>query len=128
LSLAQVAPTQRTPAPAQRNTGVVLRPGAIEAPRQPRGNSESAVVRGPRPELVPAAGATGPLTVRIGDMAVVRGQEQNQVQGIGLVAGLAGTGDSTIASRQAILNLLKTQNIVLDLQSVSSSNAAVVLV
>src|SRR5262245_63841673 len=61
-------------------------------------------------------------------MAVVRGQEENQVQGLGLVTGLAGTGDSTIAARQAILNLLKTQNVVLDLQSVASANAAVVLV
>ncbi len=32
-----------------------------------------------------------------GDLVAVRGQEQNQVQGIGLVTGLSGTGDSTIA-------------------------------
>lgn len=114
--------------PARGAPGVLLRPGAVEAPRQPRGSSDASVLRGPRAELVPGAGASGALTVRIGDMAAVRGQEENQVQGIGLVTGLAGTGDSTIAARQAIINLLQTQNIVLDLQSVSSSNAAVVLV
>jgi flagellar P-ring protein precursor FlgI len=121
LSLAQAAHPRR-------DTREVLLPGAIEAPRQPRGASDSTVLRGPRPELTPGAGASGALTVRISDMAAVRGQEENQVQGIGLVTGLSGTGDSTIAARQAILNLLQTQNIVLDLQSVSSANAAVVLV
>jgi flagellar P-ring protein precursor FlgI len=105
-----------------------LRAGAVEAPRQPEGASQSTVLRAPRAELTPGAGAAGAIQVRIGDLAVVRGQEENQVQGIGLVTGLSGTGDSTIAARQAILSLLKTQGIVLDLQSVSSSNAAVVLV
>lgn len=109
-------------------TDVILHGGAIEAPRQPRGSSDSSVVRGPRLENVPGTGTAGGVTVRVGDLVAVRGQEQNQVQGIGLVTGLSGTGDSTIAARQAIVNLLKTQNIVLDLQSVASANAAVVLV
>lgn len=129
LALQQTKPA---PGPAPRAPDVSLWSGAVEAPRQPEGTSQSTVLRGPRydtsPLAGPAAGTSGPLTVRIGDMAVVRGQEENQVQGIGLVTGLSGTGDSTIAARQAILNLLKTQNIVLDLQSVSSANAAVVLV
>jgi flagellar P-ring protein precursor FlgI len=117
------------PAPdAQHTTDVRLHAGAVEAPRQPEGASQSLVVRGPRADITPGMGAPGGITVRIGDMAAVRGQEENQVQGIGLVMGLAGTGDSTIAARQAVINLLKTQNIVLDLQSVSSANVAVVLV
>ena len=124
LSLARAAQE----APPAKDPGVVVWPGAVEAPRQPLGGSDAAVLRSPRPTLALAEGSSGTLTVRIGDMAVVRGQEENQVQGIGLVTGLSGTGDSTIAARQAILNLLKTQNIVLDLQSVSSANAAVVLV
>ena len=122
--LQQAAPGRRQP----QETGLELVPSAIEAPRQPSGSSDSNVIRAPRPELAPAPTTAGVLTVRIGDMAVVRGQEENQVQGIGLVTGLSGTGDSTIAARQAILNLLQTQNVVLDLQSVSSANAAVVLV
>lgn len=127
LTLAQAAHAAQE-APAAKDPGVVVWPGAVEAPRQPLYGSDAAVTRALRPDLVPAEGTSAVLTVRIGDMAVVRGQEENQVQGIGLVTGLSGTGDSTIAARQAILNLLQTQNVVLDLQSVSSANAAVVLV
>lgn len=113
---------------ANRRDVPLLPYGAVEAPRQPEGASTSTVLRGPRFETTPASGSAVGVTVRIGDMAVVRGQEENQVQGIGLVTGLSGTGDSTIAARQAVINLLKTQNIVLDLQAVSSANCAVVLV
>jgi flagellar P-ring protein precursor FlgI len=127
--LAQAAPRPEPRVPERRDDpGLVLYPSGIEAPRQPAGASDASVARGARPELVPAPGASHGVTVRIGDLVAVRGQEENQIQGIGLVTGLAGTGDSTIAARQAIINLLKTQNIVLDLQAVSSSNAAVVLV
>ncbi len=112
----------------QRRTDVALYPQGVEAPRQPEGTSAATVLRGPRLESAPATGATGRVLVRVGDLVAVRGQEQNVVQGIGLVTGLAGTGDSTIAARQAILNLLKTQNVVQNLQAVSSANAAVVLV
>jgi len=113
---------------APRAERLLLAPAAVEAPRQPVGASSSTVLRGPRFDVSPAPGTPGHVTVRVGDLVAVRGQEENQLQGIGLVMGLAGTGDSTIAARQAILNLLKTQNIVLDLQSVASANAAVVLV
>ena len=102
--------------------------GAVEAPDQPAGRSTSTVLRMPRIEPVPAPGSTGSILVRIGDLVAVRGQEENVVQGLGLVTGLAGTGDSGTAARQAILNLLKTQNIVLDAAAVSSANVAVVLV
>jgi flagellar P-ring protein precursor FlgI len=117
------------PQDAMRRDGTVfLTPDGVEAPRQPSGTSDATVVRGPRFDVGPGAGTSGAVTVRIGDLVAVRGQEENQVQGIGLVMGLSGTGDSTIAARQAILNLLQTQGIVLDLQSVASANAAVVLV
>jgi flagellar P-ring protein precursor FlgI len=107
---------------------VSVRAGSIEAPRQPEGVSTSTVLRGPRYDIAPGAGTAGRVTVRIGDLVAVRGQEENQIQGLGLVTGLAGTGDATTAARQAIINLLKTQNIVLDLQAVTSANTAVVLV
>ncbi len=128
--LPQAAPVRPEPLPVPRpgDAGVALYPSAVEAPRQPQGASNATVLRGPRFEPTPTPGTSHAVTVRIADLVAVRGQEQNQVQGIGLVTGLSGTGDSTIAARQAIINLLKTQNIVLDLQAVSSSNAAVVLV
>ena len=125
-TLLVVLALQKQQPPRQPDLALVA--GAVEAPRQPIGSSDSTVLRGPRFEVTPGVGTNRAVTVRIGDLVAVRGQEENQVQGIGLVTGLSGTGDSTIAARQAILNLLKTQNIVLDLQSVSSSNAAVVLV
>jgi flagellar P-ring protein precursor FlgI len=113
------------PAPVQDSS---VWTGAVEAPSQPAGQSESAVVRAPRVEPEPAPGHAGTILVRIGDLADVRGQEQNVVQGIGLVTGLAGTGDTASAARQAILNLLRTQNINLSLQNVNSANVAIVLV
>ena len=128
--LAQQALPVPTPPPQQapRFDEVGIYTQGVEAPAQPQGVSGSSVLRPPRIEPVAGVGALGEVLVRIGDLVAVRGQEENAVQGIGLVTGLSGTGDSTIAARQAILNLLQTQNIVLDLQAVSSSNAAVVLV
>jgi flagellar P-ring protein precursor FlgI len=117
------------PAPVRpQDPEVILFPSGVEAPRQPQGASDSTVLRGPRFQHAPGAGTAGSVQVRIADLVEVRGQEQNVVQGLGLVIGLSGTGDATIAARQAILNMLKTQNIILDLQAVSSANAAVVLV
>lgn len=124
LCLSLLQTTQKPERPAD----VALYTGAVEAPSQPKGASSSTVTRGPRPDISPAAGTSGRVTVRVGDLVAVRGQEENQIQGIGLVTGLAGTGDATTAARQAIINLLKTQNIVLDLQAVASANTAVVLV
>ncbi len=129
VSLQQAAgPAPAPPPETRRADEVVLYPQGVEAPRQPQGASDATVVRGPRFASEPAGGHPGEILVRIGDLVAVRGQEENAVQGLGLVTGLSGTGDSTIAARQALLNLLKTQNIVLDLQAVSSANAAVVLV
>ncbi len=122
LSLLQT--TQRPERPAE----VGLYAGAVEAPVQPQGISTSSVTRGPRLDIAPGAGTSGRVTVRVGDLVAVRGQEENQIQGLGLVTGLAGTGDATTAARQASINLLTTQNIVLDLQAVASANTAVVLV
>ena len=58
----------------------------------------------------------------------MRGQEDNVVIGVGLVVGLGGTGDSSEAAKILQQNVLRTQNLNLDLQSLSSKNMAVVLV
>lgn len=99
-----------------------------EAPDQPTGESSSTVARGPRPERIPGRGAAGDVLVRVRDLVAVRGQEENVIQGIGLVTGLSGTGDSGNAARQAIRNLLLTQNITLELGDINSKNVAVVWV
>jgi len=120
------------PSPAPRSPadpGLVFpQPDAVQAPAQPSGSSSSLVVRGPRFPIAPAAGASGSVLVRIKDMVALRGQEDNVVQGIGLVTGLAGTGDSTNDARRRLLSLLQTQNINVTFQDVNSANVAVVWV
>lgn len=128
LAILLLSLLQTTQKPARPAPELGLYAGAVEAPAQPQGVSTSSVTRGPRLDVAPGAGTTGRITVRVGDLVAVRGQEENQIQGLGLVTGLSGTGDATTAARQAIINLLKTQNIVLDLQAVASANTAVVLV
>lgn len=110
------------------STTPVLYPAGVDAPDQPSGTSSSVVTRSRRFLPAPAAGATGQISVRIADLVAVRGQEQNVIQGIGIVTGLSGTGDTGDAARQALQNLLLTQNITLDLGAINSKNVAVVWV
>lgn len=124
LLAAPQGPTLLEPAP------VVVGPalGGVEAPSQPTGVGAAAVVRGFRPEPTRPTGSTGAISVRIRDLVGVRGQEDNVVTGIGLVAGLSGTGDTTVAARQNILNFLLTQNVNLPLGDITSKNVALVTV
>ncbi len=125
LSLLQTTPTDNT----RPNTATLLDLRAkdgIEAPEQPTKLSTSSVSRTPRfaPNGSVARGVR--LSSPIQSLVAVRGQEDNTVMGIGLVTGLAGTGDSIQAARQLLSNLLLTRNIKLDLQSLSSKNIAIV--
>ncbi len=114
------------PLSQQATTPLIYPTGGTEAPTQPTGTSSATVRTGERITPVPGRGTDGQILVRVRDLVEVRGQEFNVVQGIGLVTGLAGSGDSGNAARQAIQNLLLTQNINLDLGDISSSNVAVV--
>jgi flagellar P-ring protein precursor FlgI len=100
----------------------------IQAPEQPELESSANVVRGPRIDPALARGSDGRTRVRVRDLATVRGQESNQVYGIGLVTGLSGTGDSGNAARIKLSNLLKITNINLDPAQLASNNIAVVWV
>lgn len=102
-----------------------LRPAAVEAPDQPGGRSSSNVRHTTRP-VGEARRTLSPSLSPVGSLMAVRGQESNHVMGIGIVTGLAGTGDSNEAARQLLRNLLLTRNINLDLQTLSSKNIAVV--
>jgi len=68
--------------------------------------------------------------VRIKDVASVQGVRDNQLQGVGLVVGLAGTGDSTTIdfTRQAVVSYLRRQNIAVDISGAETDNSALVLV
>jgi flagellar P-ring protein precursor FlgI len=101
--------------------------GGVQAPTQPQQQSSSTVrVLPGRPGVV--TGHPGALRVHVRDLMAVRGQEDNVIQGVGLVTGLMGTGDTGTAAKQAIVNLMLTQGIKLSLQAADSANIAVVWV
>ena len=84
---------------------VLLPTGGIEAPTQPTGQSSSSVRKTARPAPGVAAGARGKILVRVQDLVEVRGQEDNVINGVGLVTGLAGTGDSGEAAWRCAVQL-----------------------
>jgi len=117
------------PAPDAGAPGAIdLLTGGIQAPSQPAGRSSSTVARTPRFAPVATRPAAPGMRAPVGSLVAVRGQEENHLMGIGVVTGLAGTGDSGDAARQLLQNLLLTRNINLDLKSLSSKNIAVVRV
>ena len=127
-TLPQQADARPVPVPAADVPPLLLDAQGIQAPAQPGGASSSAVVRGPRHEGQAAPGAGGAVRVRVQDMVAVRGQERNVVQGIGLVTGLAGTGDAANAAKRNLISMLQTQNVNVSIGDISSKNVAVVWV
>jgi flagellar P-ring protein precursor FlgI len=65
---------------------------------------------------------------RIKDIVDIHGVRSNPIQGVGLVIGLSGTGDSTILSRQMLTSILRDSGIVLTPSDLSGGNIAVVMV
>ena len=65
---------------------------------------------------------------RIKDIADIQGVRDNPLNGIGLVTGLAGTGDSSLLARQMLTNILRDSGLVLEPSDLSGNNNAVVLV
>lgn len=102
--------------------------GTAEAPAQPTGRSGAEYLRGPRNVPQAAAVAEQPVRTPVGSLVEVRGQEDNQLIGIGLVSGLSGTGDSTNMVRQVLQNLLLASNIKIDPQQLTAKNVALVRV
>jgi flagellar P-ring protein precursor FlgI len=65
---------------------------------------------------------------RIKDIVDIQGIRGNPLTGIGLVIGLAGTGDSTLPSRQMLTSIFRKSGIVLSPDDFSGGNIAVVMV
>ena len=65
---------------------------------------------------------------RIKDIVDIQGIRGNPLNGIGLVTGLAGTGDTTILSRQMLTNILRDSGLVLTPADLTGGNLAVVVV
>ncbi len=64
--------------------------------------------------------------VRIKDIVDIEGARTNQLTGIGLVMGLAGTGDKSPMATQMMRNMLSNFGITADDKAVKSKNVAVV--
>ena len=65
---------------------------------------------------------------RIKDIVDIQGLRGNPLTGVGLVIGLAGTGDTTVLSRQMLTNILRDSGLVLNPTDLTGGNIAVVLV
>jgi flagellar P-ring protein precursor FlgI len=65
---------------------------------------------------------------RIKDIVDIQGLRSNSLTGVGLVIGLASTGDSTILSRQMLTNMLRDSGLVLTPSDLTGGNIAVVWV
>jgi flagellar P-ring protein precursor FlgI len=65
---------------------------------------------------------------RIKDIADIQGVRGNPLSGVGLVIGLAGTGDTTLLSRQMLTNILRDSGLVLSPSDLTGGNIAVVMV
>lgn len=65
---------------------------------------------------------------RIKDIVDVQGVRGNPLTGIGLVTGLADTGDSSLLSRQMLTNILRDSGLVLSPGDLAGGSVAVVMV
>ena len=65
---------------------------------------------------------------RIKDIVDIQGVRSNTLEGIGLVVGLANTGDSTLPSRQMLTNVLRRSGLVFSSNDLKTGNIAIVSV
>lgn len=65
---------------------------------------------------------------RIKDIVDIQGLRSNPLRGRGLVVGLAGTGDTTLLSRQMLTNILRDSGLVLTPANLTGGNIAAVIV
>ena len=65
---------------------------------------------------------------RIKDIVDIQGIRGNPLAGVGLVIGLAGTGDSTLPSQQMLTNILRRSGLVLSPADLKGGNIAIVMV
>jgi len=65
---------------------------------------------------------------RIKDIIDIQGVRSNPLSGVGLVIGLANTGDSTLPSQQMLTNILRDSGLVLSPDDLTGGNIAIVMV
>jgi len=72
--------------------------------------------------------STAASAERIKDIVDIQGIRSNTLEGIGLVVGLANTGDSTLPSRQMLTNVLRRTGLVFSSDDLKTGNIAIVTV
>ena len=72
--------------------------------------------------------AQGANSERIKDIVDIQGIRGNPLSGVGLIVGLAGTGDTTQPSQQMLTNILRDSGIVLSPKDMTGGNIALVMV
>jgi len=65
---------------------------------------------------------------RIKDIVDIQGIRSNPLSGVGLVIGLAGTGDKTLPSQQMLVNILRASGLVFSPTDITGGNIAIVMV
>jgi len=80
------------------------------------------------PALVAAPAAEAALTARLKDIARIREVRPNQLHGVGLVIGLAGSGDGGELAKQLAANMLDTKHVSIDAGDLNADNIAAVIV
>ncbi len=78
--------------------------------------------------MVSGAGGEIHPEVRLKDLADVEGVRSNQLVGLGVVVGLAGTGDKGTMVNQMMQNMAQQFGVAVDSKAIKSKNAAVVTV
>ena len=127
---ASVAGTQPA-AGAQSDAGTIVTPvPSIQAPTQPTGRSSATYTTLPRRGNTARVGRDFSSRVfsQVRNLVGVRGMEDNEVVGIGVVSGLAGTGDSGALATQLLANSLLARNINIEPALLTTANIAVVRV
>jgi len=118
-------------AAAQTTTPTVVRvdTGGVQAPAQPATRSSATFRKGERFEPNAGQGAAGTaVTTTVETLVDVRGQEDNHITGLGVVTGLAGTGDSSNMTKQLLQNVLLANNVRIDVRQLTPKNCAIVSV
>lgn len=75
-----------------------------------------------------AAGAAEDTGVRLKDLCEIDGVRENQIHGIGVVVGLAGSGDKTEATVRMLKQMLATKSLSFTESDLESKNVAMVAV
>jgi flagellar P-ring protein precursor FlgI len=74
-----------------------------------------------------AAASSNPVTTRIKDIARLQGIRNNQLNGVGIVVGLNGTGDSSKANVQMAANALSKWGLAISVADLKVKNIAAVI-